>query len=86
LLIGTGGCGAAAPVESNGRKGAGKLDRTSPVGCHKQIGLIDYINHHHLMNRLRHGIADRWMVGLIGLFPKAGVLSENQFPRTEFDM
>ncbi len=46
-------------------------------------GCFDNINHHHLMNRLRHRIADRRMMGLIGLFLKAGVLSENQFLRTE---
>lgn len=35
----TGGCNAASPDESIGRKGAEKLDRASPVGWHKQIGL-----------------------------------------------
>lgn len=35
----TGGCNAALPDKSIGRKGAEKPDRVSPVGWHKQIGL-----------------------------------------------
>ena len=35
----TGGCNAAPLSKSDRWKGAEKLDRASPVGCHKQIGL-----------------------------------------------
>ncbi|NGO55934.1 group II intron reverse transcriptase/maturase, partial [Mesorhizobium camelthorni] len=46
-------------------------------------GCFDNINHHHLMDRLRQRIADRRVTRLVGQFLKAGVLSEEQFLRTE---
>lgn len=46
-------------------------------------GCFDNINHHHLMNRLRARVADRRVMRLVGQFLKAGVLAQDQFPRTE---
>ncbi|MGD9919846.1 MAG: reverse transcriptase domain-containing protein [Pseudorhodoplanes sp.] len=46
-------------------------------------GCFDNINHHHLMDQLRARVADRRVIRLIGQFLKAGVLSEEQFLRTE---
>lgn len=46
-------------------------------------GCFDNINHHHLMDRPRKRIADRWVTGLIGKFIKAGVLAEDQCLRSE---
>jgi len=46
-------------------------------------GCFDHINHHHLMDQLRKRVADRKVTRLIAQFLKAGVLSENQFLRTE---
>ncbi|WP_287298072.1 reverse transcriptase domain-containing protein [Mesorhizobium sp.] len=46
-------------------------------------GCFDNINHHHLMDRLRQRVADRRVTRLVGQFLKAGVLSEEQFLRTE---
>jgi retron-type reverse transcriptase len=44
---------------------------------------FDNISHHHLMEKLRHRVADRKVTQLIGQFLRAGVLSEQQFLRTE---
>lgn len=46
-------------------------------------GCFDNISHHHLLEKLRKRVADRRVTRLIGQFLKAGVLSENQFLRTE---
>jgi group II intron reverse transcriptase/maturase len=46
-------------------------------------GCFDNISHHHLLDRLRQRIADRRVVRLVGQFLKAGVLSEEQFLRTD---
>ncbi|WP_245344319.1 group II intron reverse transcriptase/maturase [Sinorhizobium meliloti] len=46
-------------------------------------GCFDNISHHHLLERLRKRIADRRLVKLVGQFLKAGVLSEEQFLRTD---
>ena len=46
-------------------------------------GCFDNINHHHLMNWLRTRVADRRMTRLVGQFLKAGVLTEDQFLRTD---
>ena len=46
-------------------------------------GCFDNIGHHHLMEKLRERVADRKVTRLIGQFLKAGVLSEEQFLRTE---
>ncbi|MEM9440013.1 MAG: group II intron reverse transcriptase/maturase [Pseudomonadota bacterium] len=46
-------------------------------------GCFDNINHHLLLERIRTRVADRKMVRLIKQFLKAGILSEEQFLRTE---
>lgn len=46
-------------------------------------GCFDHLNHHLLLDRLRQRVADGRVVKLIGRFLKAGVLSEDQFLRTE---
>ncbi len=46
-------------------------------------GCFDHIDHHLLMNRLRHRVADRKATRLIGQLLKAGVLSEGEFLRTD---
>ena len=46
-------------------------------------GCFDHIDHHLLMDRLRQRIADRKMTRLVLQFLKAGVLSEEQFLRTD---
>nr|WP_276524206.1 reverse transcriptase/maturase family protein [Ensifer adhaerens] len=46
-------------------------------------GCFDNINHHHLLERMRKRIGDRRVVRLVGLFLKAGVLTEDQFLRTD---
>jgi retron-type reverse transcriptase len=44
---------------------------------------FDNINHHHLLDQLRNRVADRKVIRLVGQFLKAGVLSEQEFYRTE---
>ena len=44
---------------------------------------FDHIDHHLLLDRLRRRVTDRKVIRLIGQFLKAGVLSEQQFLRTE---
>lgn len=44
---------------------------------------FDQIDHHLLLDRLRQRVADRKVTRLIGEFLKAGVLSEEQFLRTD---
>ncbi len=44
---------------------------------------FDQISHHHLMNRLRARVGDRRVTRLVGRFLKAGVLTEDQFLRTD---
>ena len=44
---------------------------------------FDQIDHHFLLDRLRRRVADRKVTRLIGKFLKAGVLSEEQFLRTD---
>ena len=46
-------------------------------------GCFDHIDHHLLMDRLRQRIADRKVTRLVLQFLKAGVLSEEQFLRTD---
>jgi group II intron reverse transcriptase/maturase len=46
-------------------------------------GCFDHLDHHLLLNRLRARVADRKMIRLVKQFLKAGVLSEEQFLRTE---
>ncbi|WP_437912948.1 group II intron reverse transcriptase/maturase [Sorangium sp. So ce302] len=46
-------------------------------------GCFDHIGHHALMNRVRRRIGDAKVTRLIAAFLKAGVLSEDQFSRTE---
>ncbi|MFW8584114.1 reverse transcriptase/maturase family protein [Rhizobium beringeri] len=46
-------------------------------------GCFDNINHHHLLDRMRKRIGDRRVVRLVGSFLKAGVLTEDQFLRTD---
>ncbi|MDW9714492.1 group II intron reverse transcriptase/maturase [Sinorhizobium meliloti] len=46
-------------------------------------GCFDNINHHHLLERMRKRIGDRRVVRLVGSFLKAGVLTEDQFLRTD---
>jgi RNA-directed DNA polymerase len=46
-------------------------------------GCFDNLSHHHLLERLRQRVADRRVTRLIGQFLKAGVLSEEQFLRTD---
>jgi group II intron reverse transcriptase/maturase len=46
-------------------------------------GCFDNLSHHHLLERLRHRVADRRVTRLIGQFLKAGVLTEEQFLRTD---
>jgi group II intron reverse transcriptase/maturase len=46
-------------------------------------GCFDHISHHALMNRLRRRIGDTKVTRLVGAFLKAGVLSEEQFSRTD---
>jgi RNA-directed DNA polymerase len=46
-------------------------------------GCFDNINHHALMNRVRRRIGDSKVLRLIGAFLKGGVLSEEQFSRTD---
>ncbi|MER9927347.1 reverse transcriptase domain-containing protein [Mesorhizobium sp. M0048] len=46
-------------------------------------GCFDNISHHHLFEKLRKRVADRRVTRLIGQFLKAGVLSEEQFLRTD---
>src|SRR5262249_49858110 len=46
-------------------------------------GCFDHISHHHLMNRLRARVGDHRVTRLVGRFLKSGVLSEDQFLRTE---
>lgn len=46
-------------------------------------GCFDNIDHHHLMDRVRQRVGDRKMNRTIMQFLKAGVLSEEQFIRTE---
>lgn len=46
-------------------------------------GCFDNINHHQLLERMRKRIGDRRVVRLVGLFLKAGVLTEDQFLRTD---
>lgn len=46
-------------------------------------GCFDNLSHHHLLERLRQRVADRRVTRLIGQFMKAGVLSEDQFLRTD---
>ncbi len=46
-------------------------------------GCFDNIDHHHLMDRVRQRVGDRKMNRTIVQFLKAGVLSEEQFIRTE---
>src|SRR5690606_21220670 len=46
-------------------------------------GCFDNINHHLLMDRVRARVADRRVTRLIGQFLKVGVMSEDQFFRTE---
>ena len=46
-------------------------------------GCFDNINHHLLLDRLRQRVADRRMTRLVGQFLKAGVMSEDQFLRTD---
>ena len=46
-------------------------------------GCFDNFSHHHLLERLRQRVADRRVTRLIGQFLKAGVLSEEQFLRTD---
>ncbi len=45
-------------------------------------GCFDNLSHHYLLERLRKRVADRRVMRLIGQFLKAGVLSEDQFFRT----
>jgi len=46
-------------------------------------GCFDNLSHHHLLERLRQRVADRRVTRLIEQFLKAGVLSEEQFLRTD---
>jgi len=46
-------------------------------------GCFDNINHHHLMDRLRARVADRHVTRLLGQLLRAGVLTEDQFLRTD---
>lgn len=46
-------------------------------------GCFDNINHHHLPEQMRKRIGDRRVVRLVGLFLRAGVLTEDQFLRTD---
>ncbi|TIR45025.1 MAG: group II intron reverse transcriptase/maturase, partial [Mesorhizobium sp.] len=46
-------------------------------------GCFDNLSHHHLLERLRQRVADRRVTRLVGQFLKAGVLSEEQFLRTD---
>ena len=46
-------------------------------------GCFDNISHHLLLDAIRKRIADRKVVGLLRQFLKAGVLSEDQFLRTD---
>jgi group II intron reverse transcriptase/maturase len=46
-------------------------------------GCFDHIDHHLLLNRLRQRVGDRRVTRLVAAFLKAGVLSEEQFLRTE---
>lgn len=46
-------------------------------------GCFDHIAHHALMNRLRRRIGDTKVTRLVAAFLKAGVLSEEQFSRTD---
>ena len=46
-------------------------------------GCFDNIDHHHLMDRVRKRVGDRKLNRTIMQFLKAGVLSEDQFLRTE---
>lgn len=47
-------------------------------------GCFDNIDHHHLMDRVRKRVGDRKLNSMIVQFLKVGVLSEDQFLRTEF--
>jgi group II intron reverse transcriptase/maturase len=46
-------------------------------------GCFDHIGHHPLMNRLRRRIGDTKVTKLVASFLNAGILSEDQFSRTE---
>jgi RNA-directed DNA polymerase len=46
-------------------------------------GCFDNLSHHHLMTRLRARVGDQKVVRLVGRFLKVGVLSEEQFHRTD---
>jgi group II intron reverse transcriptase/maturase len=46
-------------------------------------GCFDHIGHHALMNRLRRRIGDTKVTRLVAAFLKSGVLSEEQFSRTD---
>jgi group II intron reverse transcriptase/maturase len=46
-------------------------------------GCFDHITHHLLLDVIRKRVADRKVVGLVRQFLKAGVLSEDQFLRTD---
>ena len=46
-------------------------------------GCFDHISHHHVLERIRRRSADRKVNRLIRAFLKAGVLSEDQFIRTD---
>jgi len=46
-------------------------------------GCFDNIDHHVLMERVRRRVGDRKTARLVGAFLKAGVLSEEQFSRTD---